>query len=57
MPGLSEFDFGEAVRFVCNTAEEDKTDLGKVKLNLELYEHFTHGFISVLKGFFWANRA
>lgn len=52
MPGLSVFDFGDAVRFACNTAAEDETDLSKVGLDLEMYDHFTHGFIGELKGFF-----
>ncbi len=52
MPGLSVFDFGDAVRFACNTAAEDETDLSKVKLNISLYEQFTRGFIEPLKGFF-----
>lgn len=52
MPGLSVFDFGDAVRFACNTAAEDETDLSKVTLNISLYEQFTRGFIEPLKGFF-----
>ena len=52
MPGLSVFDFGDAVRFACSTAAEDETDLSKVSLNLNLYESFTEGFIGELKGFF-----
>lgn len=52
MPGLSVFDFGDAVRFACNTAAEDETDLSKVTLNISLYEEFTRGFIEPLKGFF-----
>jgi len=52
MPGLSVLDFGDAVRFACNTAAEDEKDLSKVSLNMELYENFTKGFIGELKGFF-----
>ena len=52
MPGLSVFDFGDAIRFAANTAAEDETDLSKVSLDLELYESFCKGFIGELKGFF-----
>lgn len=52
MPGLSVFDFGDAVRFATNTAAEDETDISKVSVNIELYEQFCRGFIGELKGFF-----
>ncbi len=45
MPGLSIFDFGDAIRSGANTAEENEPDLSKVSLSLELYEIFTRGFI------------
>jgi Ser/Thr protein kinase RdoA (MazF antagonist) len=45
MPGSSLYDFGDSIRSGANPAEEDETDLTKVYINLELYEHFTHGFL------------
>jgi Ser/Thr protein kinase RdoA (MazF antagonist) len=45
MPGLSLYDFGDSIRSGANPAEEDETDLSKVCMDLELYEHFTHGFL------------
>jgi Ser/Thr protein kinase RdoA (MazF antagonist) len=45
MPGLSLYDFGDSIRSGANPAEEDETDLSKVYMDLELYEHFTHGFL------------
>ncbi len=45
MPGLSVNDFGDAIRFGANTAEEDETDLSKVSLDLELFRAFAEGFI------------
>lgn len=49
MPGAVAYDFGDAIRFIANTALEDDPDLRKVSLNLEKYEAFTKGFISELK--------
>ncbi|NLA83242.1 MAG: phosphotransferase [Clostridiales bacterium] len=51
MPGLTAYDFGDAIRFAGNTAVEDETDLSKVGLNLEHYEEFTRGFMTACKGF------
>lgn len=45
MPGLSVFDFGDAIRFGASTAAEDEQDLSKVSLDLELFRAFTRGFI------------
>ena len=44
MPGLSVFDFGDAIRFGASTAAEDEPDLSKVSLDLELFRVFTRGF-------------
>lgn len=46
MPGLSVFDFGDAIRFGANTAAEDEKDAGKVSLSLELYCAYTEGFLT-----------
>lgn len=51
MPGLTMYDFGDAIRFAANTAVEDEVDLSKVALNMENYEAFTKGFLSAAKGF------
>jgi len=45
MPGLSLYDFGDSIRSGANPAEEDEKDLSKVCMDLELYEHFTMGFL------------
>lgn len=45
MPGLSLYDFGDSIRSGANPAEEDEKDLSKVCMDLELYEHFTQGFL------------
>lgn len=46
MPGLVACDFGDAIRIVASTADEDERDLKRVRLNLEKYEAFTRGFSS-----------
>ena len=50
MPGLAMHDFGDAVRFAANTAEEDEADLSKVSLDLERYRAFAEGFIGATAG-------
>lgn len=45
MPGFVAHDFGDAVRFACNTAPEDAEDLSSVSLDLEAYTHFAEGFL------------
>ncbi|NLB90326.1 MAG: phosphotransferase [Clostridiales bacterium] len=45
MPGLTAYDFGDAIRFGANTAEEGEDDVTKVSLNLDFYEAFTKGFL------------
>ena len=50
MPGLAAHDFGDAVRFAANTAEEDEPDLSKVSLDLDLYRAFAEGFVEATSG-------
>lgn len=45
MPGLTAYDFGDAIRFAANTAQEDEPDLSLVGLDLKKYEAFTAGFV------------
>ena len=46
MPGLMGHDFGDAIRFAANYAEEDCRDLSKVGLNMQVFEAFAQGFLS-----------
>lgn len=46
MPGLSLYDFGDAIRFGAKTADEDEPDLSKVSISLPLYEAYTRGYLS-----------
>ena len=45
MPGLSAFDFGDAIRYGASTAAEDEQDLSRVHINLYLYRMFARGFL------------
>lgn len=48
MPGLLVHDFGDAIRYAANTAEEDETDLSKVSIDLDAYKSFSDGFLTAL---------
>ena len=48
MPGLSLYDFGDAIRFGASTAEEDETDLSLVSLDLHLFEVYTRGYLEAV---------
>ena len=50
MPGLALYDFGDAIRSITNTGEEDEPDLTKVHFNLDYFRHFTEGFASATCG-------
>ena len=45
MPGLSLYDFGDAIRFGAKTAAEDEADLSKVSVSLDLYESYVKGYL------------
>lgn len=49
MPGLVGSDFGDAVRFACNTVAEDSEDFENAHINLETFEIFTKGFLEKTK--------
>ena len=50
MPGFSVNDFGDSIRFGASTAAEDEKDLGKVWLDLDLFEAYTKGFLEGCAG-------
>lgn len=47
MPGYSIFDFGDAVRYDCSSAEEGEKDLDKVHFLLDSYKAFLQGYLSI----------
>lgn len=50
MPGMSMYDFADAVRFIANTAVEDEADVSKVFFDTAKFRAFTKGFIGATKG-------
>ena len=46
MPGLSLYDFGDAIRFGAKTAFEDEADLSKVSISMELFSAYAEGYLS-----------
>ena len=53
MPGLSIFDFGDAIRFGANTGAEDEEDLSKISLSLPLFSLYTKGFLEACGSSLW----
>jgi len=49
MPGLVHYDFGDSVRTICSSAEEDDGDLSKVYFLTENFEAFAKGFLHSCK--------
>ncbi|WPP51485.1 phosphotransferase enzyme family protein [Catalinimonas niigatensis] len=45
MPGVVWYDFGDSVRTIINTAEEDEATLDKIEVNLSLFDAFTRGYL------------
>jgi len=48
MPGIVHYDFGDAIRTICNTAEEDEKDLDLVTFNVDYYKAYLEGFLKEL---------
>lgn len=50
MPGMSMYDFADAVRFIANTAVEDEPDISKVFFDTAKFRAFANGFIGETHG-------
>ena len=48
MPGIIHYDFGDAIRTICNTAAEDESNLDKVQFNKDFYQAYRKGFLETL---------
>lgn len=46
MPGSILYDFGDAIRFGCNTGAEDEEDLTKVNFDIDLFATYVDGYLS-----------
>ena len=49
MPGIIHYDFGDAIRTICNTAAEDEKNLDLVEFNATFYKSYTKGFLKQMK--------
>lgn len=49
MPGLVHYDFGDSVRTICSSTEEDERDISKVHFLPENFKAFTDGFLQACK--------
>ena len=49
MPGMSVYDFGDAVRFICNTAAEDEPDIRRVYFDTSKFRAFCHGYLGAVR--------
>lgn len=49
MAGSVCYDFGDSIRFGCNTAAEDERDLTKVNFDINLFDVYAKGYLTELK--------
>jgi len=45
MPGIVHYDFGDAIRTICNSAAEDEKNLELVNFNIDYYHAYVKGFL------------
>lgn len=45
MPGIVHYDFGDAIRTICNSAAEDEKNLDLVNFNIDYYNAYVKGFL------------
>ena len=50
MPGFLNSDFGDAIRSLTNTADENEKDLAKVDFNFSLFKSYTKAYLKVVRG-------
>ena len=50
MPGMSMYDFADAVRFIANTAVEDESDVNRIFFDTAKFRAFANGFIGATNG-------
>ena len=46
MPGLAAYDFGDSIRFGAASAAEDEEDLGRMRLDVDLFETYARGYLN-----------
>ena len=48
MPGSVCYDFGDSIRFGCNSSYEDEEDLSKVYFRMDMFEAYVKGYLSTM---------
>ena len=51
MQGYLNVDFGDAIRSICNTSNENEQNLSKVDFDSEIFKHFTQSYLDAVKEF------
>jgi len=51
MPGSTLFDFGDAIRTLCNSAAEDEKELDKIHFQYDYFEAYARGYLSESRNF------
>lgn len=46
MPGYIHYDFGDSIRTVANSTSEDEKDLSMIKMDINLFEAYSKGYLS-----------
>ena len=49
MKGVLHFDYGDAIRTLCNTADEDEKNIHKIEFNFDFFKSYTKGFFQEFK--------
>ncbi len=48
MPGSICYDFGDSIRFGCNTGAEDEPDLSKVNFDIDLFKAYAKSYVGAI---------
>ena len=48
MPGSVCYDFGDSIRFGCNSSYEDEEDLSKVYFKMDMFEAYVKGYLQTM---------
>ena len=48
MKGCIHFDYGDALRTICNTTDEDEVNVSAINFNLNYFKNYTEGFLKNL---------
>lgn len=49
MKGLIHFDYGDAIRTICNTSDEDCAEIEAIDFNLDYFKSYTNGFFQEIR--------